>query len=360
MGFLRLLLATSVVIAHCGSLFNLEFVGGQIAVQSFFIISGFYMSLILNEKYTSNGSYLLFITNRALRLYPIYWVVLLLTVLTCFLHGQTQNNGSYLRLDNFLNFDLNISSFLFLIFTNAFLIFQDIVLFLGLDASTGNLFLTSNFSLTSPQLHSFLFVPQGWSLGIEIAFYLIAPFILRKKLFISVFILVISLLLKVIIIYSMDLNYDPWTYRFFPTELMFFLMGNISYYIYNKVKDKSINKIYSISLFVYLCLFTIYYFKIPTFGYSSIIKTIFFFISMMMVIPFLFKFFKDNTIDRYIGELSYPIYISHIMVSIWFSIFGISLNESTIYLIISTLIISAILNHFVAGPIERIRQARIK
>src|SRR5450759_4624800 len=78
MGIIRVLLALSVVAAHFGGIWNLRFVGGQVAVQSFYIISGFYMSLILNEKYVGkNKSYKLFITNRFLRLYPIYWLSLI-------------------------------------------------------------------------------------------------------------------------------------------------------------------------------------------------------------------------------------------------------------------------------------------
>ena len=82
MGKIRLLLALSVVAVHGGIIWKFQLVGGHIAVQAFFIISGFYMSLILNEKYIgSNSSYKLFITNRFLRLYPIYWTVLLFTLL---------------------------------------------------------------------------------------------------------------------------------------------------------------------------------------------------------------------------------------------------------------------------------------
>ena len=81
MGILRFILAITVVIAHSSSVFGCNFVGAQIAVQAFYIISGFYMALILNEKYVGvNGSYKLFISNRFLRLYPIYWTVLLLTI----------------------------------------------------------------------------------------------------------------------------------------------------------------------------------------------------------------------------------------------------------------------------------------
>jgi peptidoglycan/LPS O-acetylase OafA/YrhL len=69
MGVLRTLLALSVVLSHSGPLFGIELVGGQLAVQSFYMISGFYMTMVLTEKYVNaNSSYRLFISNRILRL----------------------------------------------------------------------------------------------------------------------------------------------------------------------------------------------------------------------------------------------------------------------------------------------------
>jgi hypothetical protein len=61
MGSLRLFLALSVAFGHFGV--PLGFPTSDIAVQSFFVISGFYMALVLNEKY-GPGSYWLFISNR--------------------------------------------------------------------------------------------------------------------------------------------------------------------------------------------------------------------------------------------------------------------------------------------------------
>jgi len=82
MGIIRLILALTVVAAHSTAIFGSTLVGGKIAVQSFYIISGFYMSLILNEKYVGKfNSYFLFLSNRFLRLFPIFWVVLILTAL---------------------------------------------------------------------------------------------------------------------------------------------------------------------------------------------------------------------------------------------------------------------------------------
>ena len=59
--------------------------GGSLAVQTFYIISGFYMALILNEKYvTQPHAYRLFLTNRVLRLFSLYCVVVGLTLLAAF------------------------------------------------------------------------------------------------------------------------------------------------------------------------------------------------------------------------------------------------------------------------------------
>jgi peptidoglycan/LPS O-acetylase OafA/YrhL len=50
----------------------------------FFMISGLYMALILSDKY--RRSLKTFYVNRALRIFPTYWLVLLLCAL--FLRGD--------------------------------------------------------------------------------------------------------------------------------------------------------------------------------------------------------------------------------------------------------------------------------
>ena len=52
MGLLRFCLALAVVAAHTHQrLFPFQMISGFYAVKVFFVISGFYMALILNEKY---------------------------------------------------------------------------------------------------------------------------------------------------------------------------------------------------------------------------------------------------------------------------------------------------------------------
>lgn len=51
MGFLRLFLALSVIAGHSQStVFGFNGIGAWYAVQFFFIISGFYMAMVLNEN----------------------------------------------------------------------------------------------------------------------------------------------------------------------------------------------------------------------------------------------------------------------------------------------------------------------
>lgn len=77
MGILRLLLAFFVVIGHSHSIYGYAGMGGA-AVPAFFIISGFYMTLILETKYRGSDQLWLFYSNRVLRLFPLYWFFVLI------------------------------------------------------------------------------------------------------------------------------------------------------------------------------------------------------------------------------------------------------------------------------------------
>jgi len=89
MGLLRAALAMAVVLGHTLSgRHRLMMIDPAAAVELFFIISGFYMGLILSEKYVGPKSFKLFITNRLLRLFPTYLLVLVISVLLWLLLGK--------------------------------------------------------------------------------------------------------------------------------------------------------------------------------------------------------------------------------------------------------------------------------
>ncbi|HEV9035928.1 MAG TPA: acyltransferase [Puia sp.] len=366
MGLIRLLLALAVVATHCGPIFGCNLVGGQIAVQSFFIISGFYMSVILNEKYVGvNNSYRLFITNRFMRLYPIYWAVFVATMLVCI-------GISYLNADHTAPVFVNYTSFktswfasTFLILINLLIFGQGLAMFLGLNPD-GNLFLTANFRNTNPYVYTFLFIPQAWTLGLELTFYLIAPFILRRGLKTVVPLIIGAFLLRMVLYDRFHLQNDPWTYRFFPTEVMFFLLGYVSYRIYLKLKTKHIPPSYCRALLIFTVLFTILYTHLPTlkFGFLPFsMRDFAYFTTMLIAIPLLFNFLKKNRLDSKIGELSYPIYISHMLVLMICDVFSERLSSGFLkaswVVALLTIAVSYGLNIAIAAPIEKYRQSRL-
>jgi peptidoglycan/LPS O-acetylase OafA/YrhL len=94
MGLIRVLLALAVVDFHAvrfasaPHFLNLPWVNGGVAVQSFFVISGFYMALILSGKYAGRGVFV-FYRARFLRLYPAYWIVAVATYALLVAAGQS-------------------------------------------------------------------------------------------------------------------------------------------------------------------------------------------------------------------------------------------------------------------------------
>jgi len=76
MGIIRFLLALAVVGAHSNSHQLLKFVGGEVAVQAFYVISGFYMAMIVRTYSTKKKFWI----SRYLRLYPAYIVCALLSL----------------------------------------------------------------------------------------------------------------------------------------------------------------------------------------------------------------------------------------------------------------------------------------
>ncbi len=362
MGTFRLLLAISVVTSHCGPLFNFTgFIGGSLSVQCFFMISGFYMALILSSKYNKiSGGFKLFLTNRLLRLYPLYWTILLLTAIFFVLLGMNKSAIPVLEYYSFCN----ISSFIFIVFSEIFIFFQDVILFLFMDMDTGDLHFTSNFKEHFPALHKFMLVPQSWSLGIELTFYLIAPSIIRKSNSTLVLVLIASLLLRIYFFYFLNLQNDPWTYRFFLTEIFFFVLGVFAYRIYeSKISKTTISNQKKITFITIIIICTSLYPFLPELKLSALsfsLKDMIYVLIVFTILPFLFHLFKQSKIDNAIGELSFPIYISHILVMLVLSVFLPKTSQTGTLVIVSSIVFSLILNRFITRPIEKIRAQRVQ
>lgn len=342
------------VIAHSETFFGLKFIGGMAAVQIFFIISGFYMTMILNKKYVGKGSYKLFISNRLLRLFPSYLIVLILTIIASI--SSYIIFGKWLKLDLWItNISIiDIKTYSILILTNLFLIGQDIIMFTGIDKLNGSIYFINNFRESNIQTWNFLLLPQAWSIGLELTFYMVAPFVVRKSIQYIILFIFTSILLRAFIYFYVGWAHDPWTYRFFPTELALFLFGALSYKLYEKLSVQKIKSEYMIVPVVYFIILICYQF-IPI---TPHIKNWFVYGVSIPVLSILFLLTKNIKIDNFIGELSYPIYLVHVL-AITFSSKFISQEYKAEISILISIICAIFLVKFIEEPIDKLRQNRL-
>lgn len=353
MGLVRFLLAVTVVINHTGPLYGLVFTDAYMAIKVFFIISGFYMALILSEKYTGPGRCRLFYTNRFLRLFPLYWVVLLLSfgvslLFTLALHTHLLLGPWQTWLSR-----LSPGTILALITANATILGQDLLFFTHLDAATGSLSFAWDALHRATPGWFFLLIPQTWTISLELVFYLLAPWLVRRSTIFLVGVIAASLALRAVI-YAQDFPFDPWKQRFFPVECGFFLCGILSYRLYAALKAVTVPRrlLWSVAG-LYLAGILGYQF-FP--GAQD--KEFYLYAATIAAIPFLFLLTKKMRFDRAIGELSYPIYITH-----WTVIMVVEYFCGKTYLpqisLVATILVCLALNRLVADPIESFRQKRV-
>ena len=166
MGAFRLLLALAVVSMHSGRVFGLIVLHGDAVVQAFFIVSGFYMGLVLDTTYANSTAS--FYANRLLRLGPTYLVAVTLSFLTVLITRQL----FYSTTRDFAEFSRTADAWLVVVIlvTNLFIVGQEWAVFLP----------TRDVHPSHPGvLHFYELIPQGWSIALELYFYAMAPFLAR-------------------------------------------------------------------------------------------------------------------------------------------------------------------------------------
>ena len=352
MGTLRTILAIAVIVYHSFTIFGLRLCGGQIAVESFYMISGFYMALILNEKYVGVGSYRKFILSRFYRIFPVYWVVLIAALVLSLIGYYWFNNAFYLSRFISNKECLSLTTIGYFIFENLIIIGQDILYFLRLDewCNPKLTYFVLSYKHTGYQ---YLLVPQAWSISLELLFYSIAPFMVRKKIAWQLAIIIIAMGFKIMYALQFNLSLDPWSYRFFPFEIGFFMLGSIAYQMYQYFKSKPVPPYIGYVLLT-SCITGV--FIINLIPEPTNFKNLIFYTLIFCSIPFIFLALKDNAIDRYIGELSFSIYISHhLIVSVFRSFFYHHFHWISYYgyaVVLASLLLAIIFQKLIIKPLE--------
>jgi peptidoglycan/LPS O-acetylase OafA/YrhL len=352
MGVLRLLLAICVLLSHTGPIRGFNPIGGTEAVQTFYMISGFYMALILSEKYTGAGAYRLFAINRILRIYPTYWVVLLISAGVWWFAGSTVSITNPLSI---FHAGFSTGVVLLLVLSNLLLLGQDVVMFSGVT-DAGRWRFSRRVSLDRASLWRYLLVPQAWSLSIELMFYAIAPLLVRWRTRSIGVLMMLCVALRGVVYRKFRLDYDPWTYRFFPTELLLFLAGVLAYRAYVHLDRRKVPRKLCVGVAVALVVLCCVYRLIPL---QVSLRQWGFYCCAWSALPLVFMATRTNAIDRLIGELSYPLYLSHALVLTFLppllARWKLHLNEPIAILVVS-IVFSIGLDRLVVDPIERVRR----
>jgi peptidoglycan/LPS O-acetylase OafA/YrhL len=356
MGILRVFLALTVCLNHYFPIYKLPDsfgLGAILAVDVFFIISGFYMALILDKKYTGPGAVGKFYLNRFLRLYPSYYLIIIAYLAV----------SIYLRLEKgqwiFMTEKVGIfatSGFftrLYGVLANLFIFGQDSLFALKFCPDTASLCLGSAAVGSPPYPWQMLFIPQAWSIEVELLFYLFAPLFIKWRTKTIAWMVLILLLLK-IYLKTVPMMGEFWEYRFPPLEVCLFLMGILAYRMYSRLERRNIHPAYLIAVLVAFISYMYVFQWLP----GNFIKTGLVYPMALMCIPLIFKLTRKIAMDRVIGELSYPIYLMHhlVMQAVGYWYHG---AHFILVPMILTVVLSFLLHHYFLRPIEAYRQRQV-
>jgi peptidoglycan/LPS O-acetylase OafA/YrhL len=227
-GLLRLLLALAVFNAHAGCIavkLGSYWLSPFIAVRSFYLISGFYMAMVIANTYSKipNGARL-FYMNRAVRLFPAY-IVVLAGAAALQLTGHFDTPIEYLWTGSKAYSGSASWGYALTSFINDLLLVPAPIQLMVYGSSL------------RPPLSTEMLILPAYTVGVEMLFYALAPFIVMRswRFLTTLFVASFGLHIAPAV---MGLPWRPFQYDFFPGVLVFFIAGVIVYRLSGPVASR--------------------------------------------------------------------------------------------------------------------------
>jgi peptidoglycan/LPS O-acetylase OafA/YrhL len=255
-------------------------VNAGFAVMWFYVISGFLMSMVLAEKYSASfAGTRAFYSARAIRIFCLYWPLLLIVLV---LEANT----------------------------------RDMFFALPWPEKLANVFLIGADTMVAfahyPNFHfNLLSIGQAWTLGAELTFYVLAPFGLRSwKL--AAGLLIGSLATRAACIVAVGGFDAHWMYLFFPATLCFFLLGHFARCAgarWRLVRHPATGG--ALLVLAFGCLL---------YGGPALWDSVCFWIATLCfaaALPGVFEATRSLRTLNALGDLSYPVYLTHIVAIHW-------------------------------------------
>lgn len=338
MGMLRLYMTLAIVSIHSNAkVFPWPVNNGLETLELFFLISGFYMGLI-SSKYRSAAE---FYVSRGLRILAPYYTVLAFVIVLSVVSGL--GFGRWLSLDAYVNYTPEkngLAGVILAAFTNLTVFFQDGIFFFK-HLPGESLTLTAHYKAFPSPLYLYLLIQPAWSISIELVFYLLVPFLAKLRTRWLVVIAALSLALRLYFYNVLGLVDDPFAFRFFPFELLLFVAGLISYRVYartlmNKPDALTVRTFWQYALVAVAMIFLGYALQRGAVllrhpvgrPYAPLVSYIFW----LPIIPLAFHLTRNWKLDRFLGEITYTIYLSHFVIIQFVDVVFVHLGMSSRFL----------------------------
>ncbi len=335
------------------------------------------MALILTTKYTADhpNRYWLFISNRFLRIYPCYYVILILSLLfyaaasvylhhpadrlvlwqTAWQHGQFWG-PFFIGLSQLTVIGMDtVCCFMYNVAHGVHLPGPDTA-----AASVAWLPTAGTDPSGTVPAWRFMFVPQSWSISIELLFYLLVPLLISwrtRNLLLLAGLSLVSYSASCLFVYPALA--DLLGYFFFPFHLFLFILGMLAC-------RHSADFLARVSQPFKILMVTALFGGLAVSQFiPEAIRNSLCIILVVLSLPILFDWTKKSRLQKWIGDLSYPVYICHILVK-WglLGVMGVSKKGVTSppgwLLLIGSIALAAMLLWLVDYPIDRWRQRRVE
>ena len=313
MGAYRLLLAVLVAVSHMGKTF-MGLNPGVIAVISFLIISGFVMTSLIERNYKAPEKVGLFYLDRALRLYPqfLFYFVVSCAVIYFLLPGTPQAAELTLR---------NIAASLAIVPLGFYMF-----------GAAGSWIL-----------------PPAWSLGLEMCFYLMIPFLIIYRARGVAFALSVVVFMAACLGF---INTDLYGYRLLPGVLFMFLCGS---YLY-KAQPKDLAIAAGTAVVAALMFAAIMAGWIERRPFNAEVTA-----GIALGVPavYLLTKLRFHRIDEFLGNISYGVFLNHFVVmyflhAIWSVAYDVAIVATVLAL---SLLLSGVSYYCVERPALQLRHA---
>ncbi|QJE94284.1 acyltransferase family protein [Luteolibacter luteus] len=358
MGLLRITLAIAVVLAHLQLGRSYMISGGQ-SVKVFFMISGFYMAMILKQKYGFHRRGLSdFAKNRFLRLYPLYLFIFAASIMwyqICVV-ATAGATPEPLLLEFSKAVPVLNSAWVWLV--NLGLVGTDIPSLAHWNPQEGLLWFTELAHAEADGIAwmgSAVLVGQSWSIGAEIWFYIVSPlFVFLPRLWLKIAVWAALGYLT----FHMQENHPRVSHFFWPGLFSYFATGALLFEVYLALSlgersarwGTAVRSLIHASPLIWVLALPLAGVSLPSWGEYLVAA---------LTIPFLFAATQRNRVDRAVGELSYGIYLNHMLV---ISVAAVLFKKADLpdfsfvpFVVVASLVFAWATYRLIEKPIERLR-----